>query len=432
METGTIVQWHVKEGDKFDAGDVFCDVETDKATVAFESTDEGYVAKILVGEHVPDLPVGTPIMVTVNDESDISAFKDFVAEKQKPSSGVEEASAVSSSSLPHPSPPPLQFPPSPSPAPAATSSAPLTVDRGSDSRVFSSPLARNLAKEKGINISTVLGTGPSGRIIAADINEFNYASSTSSKIQDSPPPPTYHAGEGFVDYPVSDEHRKIAAEMAHSKQTIPHYYLQVDLNLDELLAVRAELNAGLSEEEQISVYDFLLKAAALSCKAVPDVNASWMDTFVRRYDSVGLNILVGYGEKLSSRLIKSCHTRGVKSIADERRRLEIAIREGGNIGSSEVGTFSVANLGSYGVKSFAPIIRPPQACMLGIGAVEERVVPRKEQNVGSEESTEEVWQISECTTATLSSDHRVVDGAVGAQWLAAFKGYAEDPLTMLL
>ncbi len=428
MDTGTIVQWHVKEGDKFDAGDVFCDVETDKATVAFESTDEGYVAKVLVGEHVPDLPVGTPIMVTVEDESNISAFKDFVAEK--PSSGVE-ASTSSSSSLPHPS-PPLQSPPSPSPAtaaPDATASAPLNADSGG--RVFSSPLARKLANVKGIDISAVLGTGPSGRIIAADISEFDLSSTTLPKVQDSPPPPTYHAGEGFVDYPVSNEDRKIAAEMAHSKQTIPHYYLQVDLNLDKLLAVRAELNEGLSEEEQISVYDILLKAASLACKAVPDVNASWMDTFVRRHDSVGLNILVGYGKKLSAPLIKSCHTRGVKSIADERRRLETAVQEGKNIESSEVGTFSVANLGSYGVKSFAPIIRAPQACMLAIGTVEERVVPRKE-NGGEEESMEEEWQLSDCTTVTLSCDHRVVDGAVGAQWLAAFKGYAEEPLTMLL
>ncbi len=427
MERGSVVHWHVKEGDKFDAGDVFCDVETDKATVAFESTDEGYVAKVLVGENVPDLPVGTPIMVIVNEETDISSFKDFVVEK--PSSGVEEASE--SSSPPPPFPP---HPPSPSPAagaPAATApSAPLNAAASGGSRVFSSPLARKLAKQEGIDISAVFGTGPSGRIIAADVRECDPSITLLTKVQDSPPPPpTYHSGEGFVDYPVSNEYREIAAAMTHSKQTIPHYYLQVDVNLDKLLAVRAELNEGLSEEEQISVYDILLKAASLACKAVPDVNSSWMETFVRRFDSVGLNILLGSGEKLSAPLIKSCHTRGVKSIADERRKLELLVREGNGSELCEVGTFSVANLGSYGVKSFAPIIRPPQACMLAIGTIEERVVPREKNGESKEE---EEWQLSECTTVTLSCDHRVVDGAVGAQWLAAFKRYTEEPLTMLL
>ncbi len=421
------MHWHVKEGDKFDAGDVFCDVETDKATVAFESTDEGYVAKVLVGENVPDLPVGTPIMVTVDEESNISSFKDFVVEN--PSSAVEETSESSPS-------PPTSPPHSLSPLPAGgapvatTPSVPLNASASGGSRVFSSPLARKLAKQNNVDISAVVGTGPLGRVIAADVHEFE-PSATLMKVQDSHPPSSTHyaGGEAFVDYPVSNEYREIAATMTNSKQVVPHYYLQVDVNLDKLLAVRAELNEGLLEEDEISVYDILLKAASLACKAVPDVNSSWMDTFVRRFDSVGLNILLGSGEKLFAPLIKSCHTKGVKAIADERRRLETLVQEGNGSELCEVGTFSVANLGSYGVKSFSPIIRPPQACMLAIGAIQEKVVP-KERNGESKEG--EDWQISECTTVTLSCDHRVVDGAVGAQWLAAFKRYTEEPLTMLL
>lgn len=228
-------------------------------------------------------------------------------------------------------------------------------------------------------------------------------------------------GMGYTDYPLSDAARYVAAQLQSSKRNVPHYYLTVDISCDELLKIRDKLNQSLPDDGKLGVYEFLLKAAALSMKAVPSANAAWMDSFVRIFDSVDINVVVGSGEELSTPVFKNMASKGLKAVAAE---LVSATSSDTPVG--DLGTFTVINLGMYGIKSCAPIIREPQACALAIGALENRIFPN--DNVDNEE----IYKESVVFTATLSCDHRVVDGAVGAQWLAAFKSHVENPTTLLL
>lgn len=382
------------------------------------------LARILVAEGTADVKVGQPIMVIVDDPDSVAAFANYTVDGDV-------------AAAPSPSPPPPTAA-APSPVAVAVSEAPAAAaaKTSAGGRVFASPLARSLATGMGIDISTVRGTGPGGRVIAADVREFEpskalaveaeaaAAPAAAAEAAAAPPVP----GIGYTDFPTTEAGRALAAQMVVSKQTIPHYYLTVDLNLDKLLAVRASLNESLPEDAQLSLHDLLLKAAALACKQVPDVNASWMDTYVRRYDQVDMNVIVGSGDRLAAPLVRDAGRRGIKAIADDLSAAAGAVQAGEQLAAAHtgVGTFTMVNLGAYGIRTFSPIVQAPQACMLAVGTAEERVLPNEDPE------SEEIYQISQCLTATLSCDHRVVDGAVGAQWLAAFRGLVENPMTMLL
>mmetsp|Transcript_19374 Transcript_19374/g.28258 ORF Transcript_19374/g.28258 Transcript_19374/m.28258 type:complete len:261 (+) Transcript_19374:133-915(+) len=234
--------------------------------------------------------------------------------------------------------------------------------------------------------------------------------------------------DGFTDYPLNESSIATANLLSHSKQTIPHYYLTVDVTLDSLLSLRSTLNSALGEDAQISLNDLLIKASACAMKSCPSANASWMGDSVRMYDSVDVNVIMGSGDSLYSPLVQGVDAKGVKSISDELssnlKQIEEGTVEGENFGA--VGTVTVMNLGMYGIKSCAPIIRAPQAVALALGAAENRVVP-KEDGEG-----DDLYETNVVLTATLSCDHRVVDGAVGAQFLSAFKSAVEKPETLLL
>lgn len=434
----------MKEGDAFGAGDIFCSVETDKATVDFEAQDEGVLAKILVeAGGGAEIKVGDPIMVIVDSEDDVSAFKDFKAEPAAAAQAEPAAAAA-----PPPPPPPE------APAPAPEAAAPSTAAGG---RVVASPLAHLLAKEMGYDIGAIAGTGPGGRIIAADVKEFvpSAAAAAAAAASDVQAPAqaamaeasaspgaaaaaaTPVVGEGYKDYPLSDQAREVATRLMQSKRNVPHYYLTVDVSVDELLQLRSKLNdaIGSSSEDapSIGVYELLLKAAAMSMKAVPSANASWMDSVVRVYDSVDINVVVGSGDALTTPVIRDCAGKGVRKISQELHGAVSVLEDqssetaadaaSGDVG---VGSFTVVNLGMYGIKSCAPIIREPQSCALAIGSLENRIVPNDDPD------SEEIYKESVVFTATLSCDHRVVDGAVGAQWLSAFKSHVENPSTLLL
>ena len=441
MESGSIASWTLGEGDSFAAGDVFCSVETDKATVDFEAQDDGVVAKILVDSGPDELKVGHPIMVIVEDEDDVAAFKDFVADG---ASAASTADAATETSTPEPatssSPPePVTESPAPVPSPAAPSVS------SSGDRVVASPLAHMLAKELGYDISMIPGTGPDGRVIAADVKEF-VPSATASTETAAPAQaamaggatvPSPIEGVGYTDYPLSDEAREIAARLTHAKQNVPHYYLTVDISADEILKLRSKLNESLGgngeEDKTLGVYELFLKAAAMSMKAVPSANASWMDSVVRVYDSVDINVVVGSGDSVYTPVIRDCSGKGVGKISEELKTAVSAVEpveDGDEAAGSPVlgglGTFTVMNLGMYGIKSCAPIIREPQSCALALGALENRIVPNDDPE------SDQIYKESVVMTATLSCDHRVVDGAVGAQWLAAFKSHVENPTTLLL
>lgn len=437
MDAGTIASWHIKEGDSFGAGDVVCSIETDKATVDFEAQDNGILAKILANVGSGEIACGVPIMVTVEDPADVPAFANFVLE-----AGAAPPAAPSTPSPdPATSPPPAPTPPPPvPPAPVApTPSFPVSGEK-----VIASPLAHKLAKELGHNIAHIVGTGPGGRIVAADVKEFvPMAAAAPAAVDIATPAPAQAAiatavataavpppvvGAGYTDYPLSDSAREVAARLTQSKRNVPHYYLTVDLSMDELIKMRSKLNASINDEaNQIGVYELLLKATAAAMKAVPSANAAWMDSVVRVYDSVDINVVVGNGDSLYTPVIADVGGRGVKALASELKAA-ITVLDSAKDGELTpnfltMGTITVMNLGMYGIKSCAPIIREPQSCALAFGVIENRIVPSGDESLYKE---------SVMMTATMSFDHRVVDGAVGAQWLAAFKSHVENPTTLLL
>jgi len=445
MESGTISAWNVEEGSSFAAGDVICSVETDKATVDFEAQDEGVVAKILAEAGAAEIDCGTPILVTVEDEGDVAAFQDFVAEGKS-----EEPAAAA---------PAEKAPAAPAATPAAAPVAPAapapSVAAPAGERVFASPRAHTLAKERGhgeISALRIVGTGPGGRIVAQDVLDYDpstapapaavaaepVAAAALAAAATTPPAaslPEPVAGPGYTDYSLPPAALELASRLAASKQNVPHYYLSIDLALDSLLDLRSNLNSTMKLDEDddgITVNDLLMKAAAAAMKTVPAANASWMDGgFVRAYDSVDVNVVVGNGSGLYAPVIRDVGRRGLKSVSDDVA-LAASVVEGGDDpatvpGFGDVGTFTMVNLGAFGVKSCAPVIREPQACALALGVIENRIVPNDVQG-----EDEEIYKESVMMTATLSCDHRVVDGAVGAQWLSAFKNHVENPVTLLL
>jgi pyruvate dehydrogenase E2 component (dihydrolipoamide acetyltransferase) len=420
MEAGTIASWNKQEGDSFGAGDVLCSIETDKATMDFEAQDDGLIAKILAQAGSDEIQCGKPILITVENEDSVGAFKDYILEEATPAPAAEEPAA------------PTAAPSTPPPTVSVPGSAPAP----SGGRVLASPLAHMIAKDMGYNISAIPGTGPGGRVLADDVREFVPSA--------QPPTATAHAagslpaetamvdatpipGSGYTDYPLSASAQEVAARLSQSKKNIPHYYLTVDVSMDELLKLRATLANAMGEENNLGVYELMIKAAAASMKAVPSANASWMQSVVRVYDSVDINVVVGTGDSLYTPVIRDCGRRGLKSISDD---LNAAVSSLENDDLTPefgaMGTLTVMNLGMYGIKSCAPIIREPQACALALGALENRIVPNDDAN------SDDIYKESVMMTATLSCDHRVVDGAVGAQWLSAFKSHLENPSTLLL
>lgn len=425
MESGTIVSWNKAEGDSFGPGDAICSVETDKATVDFEAQDDGIIAKILAQAGPNEIKCGDPIMITVENASDVPAFKDYV---------------VSASGAPPAAPTPPATAPStpaastPAPTPVAAAAPPVPASGG---RVIASPLAHMLAKDMGYDITKIPGTGPSGRVIAADVREFvpSVAVVPEAPVTVTTPAPAQTTmavskpipGAGFTDYPISESAKEVAMRLAQSKRNVPHYYLTVDISMDALLKLRSTLVDAIGKDSKLGVYELIIKAAAASMKAVPSANASWMDSVVRVFDSVDINVVVGTGDKLYTPVIRDCGGKGVKGISDELHSAMESV-ESGEFGSefTTMGTFTIMNLGMYGIKSCAPIIREPQSVALAIGALENRIVPNDDP------TSDEIYKESVMMTATLSCDHRVVDGAVGAQWLSAFKSHLENPATLLL
>lgn len=416
MESGTIASWLKEEGEKLEEGDVLAQIETDKATMDFETPDEGYLAKILAPGGTKDVPVGELVCIIVENEEDIAAFKDFKDDASSETAAPSETSppAEPVADVKRPAPPPAS-PPQPSPPPA--SAAPTASSRG---RVFASPLARKLAEEKGIDLTSVRGTGPEGRIISGDMK-------VDVPVQPTPqvsPAITDPAGQ-FTDLPLSNIRKVIAKRLLESKQSIPHYYLSVDIRMDDILELRKELNEFGQGEFKISVNDFIIKASALSCKQVPEANSYWMNDFIRQNHNVDVSVAVSTDSGLITPIVFNADKKGLKSINTDIKTLAEKAREN-KLQPHEFqgGTFTVSNLGMYGVKNFTAVINPPQSCILAVGQTEKRILPDDDAQQGFTKAM--------VMSVTLSCDHRVVDGAVGAQWLQHFKKYLEKPSTLLL
>lgn len=421
MTMGTVQRWEKKVGEKLSEGDLLAEIETDKATIGFEVQEEGYLAKIMVPEGTRDVPLGTPLCIIVEKESDIAAFKDYVE------TGVAEVST------PPPAPAPAAVPtpaaaPTPTPAPAAA--VPAGPRKG---RVFASPLAKKLAAEKGIDLAQVSGSGPDGRVTRKDIDTFvppkaapAVAAAPAPAAAPAAPAPAAAAPAGtFTDIPISNIRKVIAQRLMQSKQTIPHYYLSVDVNMDQVLELRKELNAEVKAQNiKLSVNDFIIKASALACLKIPECNSSWMETVIRQNHVVDVSVAVSTANGLITPIVFNAHTKGLASISSDVSALAAKAREG-KLQPHEFqgGTFTISNLGMFGIKNFSAIINPPQACILAVGGSEKRLIPA---------DNEKGFDVVNIMSVTLSCDHRVVDGAVGAQWLAEFRKFLEKPVTMLL
>ncbi|CAF1513299.1 unnamed protein product [Adineta ricciae] len=451
METGTLRSWSKNEGDKIAEGDILAEIETDKATLGFESGDEGYLAKILIPAGSKDVPVGKPCAIIVEKEEDIAAFKDYKddssgstakkqsSEEQAPSSTKSEKKDKESTSKTE------QQAVS---TPKKEKTPPTSDKTTKGERIAVSPLAKKLAEEKGINIESVQGSGPNGRIVAEDVEKFikeggAKAKTDTKKAKDTQTAPskaskkdkeTSGRAGGYDEQKVSEIREENARRVTESKTTIPHYYLTIEVELDEIIKLREKLNAMLAPKSKdakdksqgITINDFIVKAAALACKKRPETNSVWMDKTIRQYDTVDINVAIATDAGvLMTPIVYNADQKGLSAINKEISQLSEKANSGKlNENELELGTFTISNLGMYGVTNFSAIIYPQQSAILAIGGTDTKIVPSKESPKGYRQST--------VLNVTLACDHRVIDGAVGAQWLQEFKQFLESPGSMIL
>ncbi len=415
MTEGTLSKWVKKEGDKISAGDVIAEIETDKATMEVEAVDEGVLGKIMVVEGTEGVPVNQLIALLLEEGEDASSLSGH-------DTAAAPKAAASSASVP---------PTAATAAPVAT--APASSSAGSESqRIAASPLAKRIADQSGVELKAISGTGPNGRIIKADVEEALAKGPSKGAAPTSVAAIAISSGRNpveFTEIPNSGMRKTIAKRLTESKQQVPHFYLSLDCELDHLLAARKQMNdsaeAAVGKDGKpaykLSVNDMVIKAVAIGLREVPAANASWTDAAIQQYNNVDISVAVAIDGGLITPIVKNADQKGLGQISNEAKDL-IARARSGKLQPSEYqgGGFSISNLGMYGIKHFNAIINPPQGCILAIGAGEERVVVK-----GGEFKAVTVMSV------TLSCDHRVVDGAVGAQFLAAFKRYIESPVLML-
>ncbi|PCI52643.1 MAG: pyruvate dehydrogenase complex dihydrolipoamide acetyltransferase [Alphaproteobacteria bacterium] len=406
MEKGTLAKWLVKEGDAISSGDVIAEIETDKATMELESAEDGIIAKLFSKEGTNDIPVGQVIALLVSKGENTSHTKTI--KKISPPAPAADASGTSGQ---------------------ATNTPPLTETNG---RVKASPLAKRIATQSGIDITKVTGSGPQGRIVKRDLNAALSAVKTipSAPIATtkSPPPIIVDEYEALADIPFQTEklstiRKTIARRLTESKTTIPHFYLSIDLELDNLLSQRKILNTSLAEKGgKLSINDFIIRAAALSLKKVPGANAQYAGDKVYYYQRADISVAVAINNGLITPIIRGACSKGLADISSEMKDMSTRARLGKLMPEEYTGgTFSISNLGMHGIKEFGAVINPPQGAILAIGTGEQRPVIK--------DGSVAVATVMSCT---LSCDHRVIDGAVGAEFLATFKAYMENPLSMLL
>ncbi len=419
METGTLAKWMVAVGDTVRSGDVIAEIETDKATMEVEAVDDGVLASVMVEAGTEGVAVGTPIArlaedgETVEDAAAAAAAPATTAPQAAPSQeSVADTAAVASA------PQPQAEPVTPPPAPSAVPSAAASDASSNTGRIFASPLARRIAAERGVDLAALSGSGPHGRILRRDVEA---ASVSAPAVATRTAAVAAVQGDSRVE-PNSQMRKIIAARLQESKATAPHFYLTVDCEIDNLLAARRQMNDRAPEGVKISVNDLIIRAAAMALIKVPKANASWEGDNTRLFTHADIAMAVAVEGGLVTPVIWAAEQKGLAEIAAISRDLATRARDG-NLAPEEFsgGSFTISNLGMYGVREFAAVINPPQGAILAVGAGEERPVVHDGQ-----------LAVATVMTVTLSADHRVVDGAVGAEWLQAFKGYIEAPVTMLL
>lgn len=437
MEEGTLSKWLVAEGDTVSSGDLLAEIETDKATMEVEAVEEGVIAKLLVAGGSEGVKVNAPIAILLEEgetEADLEGFTAGGAPSAKPS--PQKSAAPKAEAAPQA--------PAPTPETAAPQSTPAT-DKGT--RIKASPLAKRIAKDAGIDLATLSGSGPQGRIIKADVEAAKSAPKTAAPAQATAPQaaapvvetgtnvgmplsggaPDYLAKRGIVQgsytlEPLDGMRRTVAKRLSESNNNVPDFPLIIDCEIDALLAMRKELNAQAPEGVKVSVNDMIIRASALALRAEPRANASYTPDGIAYHKNADVAVAVAIDGGLITPIVREANNKGLSTISSEMKDLA------GRAKSKKLkpqeyqgGTFSISNLGMFGIKSFGSIVNEPHGMILSIGAGAPRPVVK-----------DGALAIATVMTVTLTCDHRVVDGALGAQWLAHFKRYIEQPITMML
>jgi len=415
MEEGVLAKWHVKVGDVVKAGDVIAEIETDKATMEVEAVDEGEITDILVAEGSEGVKVNTPI-ARLKDEGGAAAPAPASKTAEAPkaeAAKAEPAKAVAAAT-------PVEAPKASAPSPKAADGA----------RVFASPLARRLAAQAGLDLASIKGTGPHGRVVKRDVESAGQGgakTAPAAATAGASRPVQSLAQMGIPDgsydlIPLDGMRKAIARRLTEAARDIPHFPLFIDVELDALLAARAKVNALLEKDGvKVSVNDFVIKAAAMALKAVPEANASYSPEGIAMHHHADVAMAVAIDGGLITPIIRKAETKSLSQIATESKDLAKRARDR-KLKPEEFqgGTFSVSNLGMFGIKSFSSIINEPQGAIMSVGAGEQRPVVKNGQ-----------LTVATVMTVTMTCDHRVVDGAIGARFLQAFKPLIEDPVTML-
>ena len=414
MEMGNIVKWHKNEGDSVSSGDVIAEIETDKALMEFEVADDGVLAKILIPEGTVDVKVNEPIAIlmqdgeslddiTLSDSSEVSDFEEDVSTSNLLDHDIDEDTVnidenVTSEEI--------------------LVSSNINPDK-ENIRKFITPLAKRIAHDKGIDYSTIEGTGPNGRIVKSDIQ--NYKLSENNQITQNNMN-LIDSNNQYIETPIDSMREVIAKRLQESHSSIPSYALNVDVSVTEVNKIRKKMNKDISDDMRISINHLLIKVVSLSMIKVPEINSSWAENKILRYKDTDIGIAVAIENGLITPIIKSVNTKGLAVIRDELKDLITRSHEK-KLKPSEYqgGTISISNLGSYGIKSFTSIINPPQSCILSVGA--SRKIPVIKDDAVT---------IDEVMSITLTADHRLIDGAVGAQFLSSIKSLIENPNLMLL
>ena len=411
MEEGTLAKWLVKEGDTVQSGDVMAEIETDKATMEFEAVDEGVIGKIVVPDGSEGVKVNAVIAVLLEDGEDASAISD-AAVATPATEEVVVAEVV-----------------------PATAPAPVASIASDGSRVFASPLARRIAADKGLDLAGISGTGPKGRIVKADVENATTipAAAKDSSTIDTPTMPQsadaetvkkMYADREYEEIKLDGMRKIIAARLTEAKQTVPHFYLRRDIHLDALLNFRSKLNKSLeSKGVKLSVNDFIIKASALALQDVPDCNAVWAGDRVLKLAPSDVAVAVAIEGGLFTPVLRDSHLKTLSALSSEMKDLAARARDR-KLAPHEYqgGSFAISNLGMMGIDNFDAVINPPQASILAVGAGAKKPIVNAEGQI----------EVATVMSVTLSVDHRVIDGALGATFLTAIKGYLEEPLSMLV
>ena len=414
MEEGTLAKWLVKEGDKIQSGDLIAEIETDKATMEFEAVDEGIIGKLLVSEGSEGVKVNSPIAVILDDgeELKVNETADLVVDTEHTKLEITKEEVVENK---EPS---------------------MNVIQNSNTRIFATPLARRLAREKGVDLGNISGSGPHGRIVKTDILDVNVSSVDTNQVSlknpvlktnvqqaDGSSITNLYADREFKEIPLNNMRKTVASRLTEAKQNVPHFYLRKEARIDELLQVRARLNAHLAEKNnKLSINDFIIKSCALALQSVPTANAIWAEDKILQLKPSDIAVAVSVEDGLFTPIIRDADTKSLSNISKEMKDLAGKARSKKLIPSEyQGGSFSISNLGMFGVDNFDAVINPPHGAILAVGRGLQKPIVNEDETIS----------VANLMSLTLSVDHRVIDGALGAKLLQSITKYLEDPVLML-